>query len=164
MGSDYTNGIEGIGPVSAIEMLSFFESKSKNMNIEDKLLKIKEIANSKSDVYSDVPFVKKLKTTKIGNGKLINKLINFTLIYKYYTLIFLPFILIIKNLDFPNKAVINAYLNPIVNESTEKFKWGAPQVDSIVQFAQTNFDWDVSKTKSTLAPVLKKVSARTVSY
>jgi len=36
-------------------------------------------------------------------------------------------------------------------------------VDSIVQFAQTNFDWDVSKTKSKLAPVLKKVSERTVS-
>lgn len=72
MGSDYTNGIDGIGPVSAIEILSFFESKSKSMNIEEKLLKIKEMANSKSDVYSDVPFVKKLKTTKIGSGNLIN--------------------------------------------------------------------------------------------
>jgi len=68
VGSDYTNGIDGIGPVSAIEILSFFESKTKNMNIEEKLLKIKEIANSKSDVYSDVPFVKKLKSARIGNG------------------------------------------------------------------------------------------------
>lgn len=58
--------------------------------------------------------------------------------------------------------MINAYLNPIVNESKEKYNWGLPQVDSIIQFAQTNFDWDVSKTKSTLAPVLKKVSERTV--
>lgn len=70
----------------------------------------------------------------------------------------------VANLDFPNKAVINAYLNPIVNESNEKFSWGTPEVELIVQFAQTNFDWDVSKTKSTLAPVLKKVSARTVSF
>lgn len=69
VGSDYTNGIDGIGPVSAIEILSFFESKSKSMNIEDKLLKIKDIANSKSEIYSDVPFVKKLKSSKIGNGK-----------------------------------------------------------------------------------------------
>lgn len=69
----------------------------------------------------------------------------------------------IKILDFPSKAVINAYLNPIVNESKDKFNWSAPQVDSIIQFAQTNFDWDVSKTKSTLAPVLKKVSERTVN-
>lgn len=68
------------------------------------------------------------------------------------------------NTDFPNKAVINAYLNPIVNESNEKFNWGVPQVDSIIQFAQINFDWDVSKTKNTLAPVLKKVSERTVSF
>lgn len=37
-------------------------------------------------------------------------------------------------------------------------------MDSIVQFAQTNFDWDVSKTKSKLAPILKKVSERTVSF
>ncbi|XP_060858120.1 DNA excision repair protein ERCC-5 isoform X1 [Metopolophium dirhodum] len=130
VGSDYTNGIDGIGPVSAIEILSFFESKTKNMNIEEKLLKIKEIANSKAEVYRDIPFMKKLKSTKIGN-------------------------------DFPNKAVINAYLHPIVNESNESFNWGTLQVDSIVQFAQTNFDWDVSKTKSKLAPVLKKVSERT---
>uniref|UniRef100_A0A2H8TPS1 DNA repair protein complementing XP-G cells n=1 Tax=Melanaphis sacchari TaxID=742174 RepID=A0A2H8TPS1_9HEMI len=130
VGSDYTNGIDGIGPVSAIEILSFFESKTKNMNIEEKLLKIKEIVNSKADLYCDIPFMKKLKSTKIGN-------------------------------DFPNKAVINAYLHPIVNESIESFNWGTPQVDSIIQFAQTNFDWDVSKTKSKLAPVLKKVSERT---
>ncbi|XP_016661395.1 DNA repair protein complementing XP-G cells homolog isoform X2 [Acyrthosiphon pisum] len=130
VGSDYTNGIDGIGPVSAIEILSFFESKTKNMNIEEKLLKIKEIANSKAEVYCDIPFMKKLKSTKIGN-------------------------------DFPNKAVINAYLHPIVNESNESFNWGTLQVDSIIQFAQTNFDWDVSKTKSKLAPVLKKVAERT---
>lgn len=68
MGSDYTNGIDGIGPVSAIEILSFFESKTKNMNIEDKLLKIKEIANSNAEVYSDIPFIKKLKSAKIKNG------------------------------------------------------------------------------------------------
>jgi len=129
VGSDYTNGIDGIGPVSAIEILSFFESKNKNMNIEEKLLKIKEIAKSKSDVYDDVPFVKKLKSAKIGS-------------------------------DFPSKAVINAYLNPIVDESGDKFKWGVPQVDSIIQFAVKNFDWNVSKTKSVLAPVLKKVSER----
>lgn len=69
MGSDYTNGIDGIGPVSAIEILSFFESKTKNMNIEEKLLKIKEIANSKSEIINDIPIMKKLKSSKIGNGK-----------------------------------------------------------------------------------------------
>lgn len=69
MGSDYTNGIDGIGPVSAIEILSFFKSKTKNMNIEEKLLKIKDIVNSKSEIYSDIPFMKKLKSTKIGSGK-----------------------------------------------------------------------------------------------
>lgn len=68
MGSDYTNGIDGIGPVSAIEIMSFFESKTKNMSIEEKLLKIKEIVNSKSEVYSDLPFMRKFKSTKIGSG------------------------------------------------------------------------------------------------
>lgn len=69
VGSDYTSGIDGIGPVSAIEILSFFESKTKNMNIEEKLLKIKELVNSKSEIYSDIPFMKKLKSTKLGSGK-----------------------------------------------------------------------------------------------
>lgn len=69
VGSDYTSGIDGIGPVSAIEILSFFESKTKNMNIEEKLLKIKELVNSKSEIYNDIPFMKKLRATKIGSGK-----------------------------------------------------------------------------------------------
>lgn len=69
MGSDYTNGIDGIGPVSAIEILSFFESKNRSKNIEEKLLKIKEIVNSKSEVYSDIPCLKKLKNVKVGSGK-----------------------------------------------------------------------------------------------
>lgn len=69
VGSDYTSGIDGIGPVSAIEILSFFESKTKNMNIEEKLLKIKELVNSKSETFSDIPFMKKLKSTKLGSGK-----------------------------------------------------------------------------------------------
>ncbi|VVC44029.1 Hypothetical protein CINCED_3A003134 [Cinara cedri] len=130
LGSDYTNGIEGIGPVSAIEILSFFEPKTKNMNIEDKLLKIKEVANSSSDVFSHIPFIKKLKSSKISS-------------------------------DFPNKAVLNAYLNPSVGESDDKFNWGIPQVDNIIQFARTNFNWDVQKTQSTLEPVLKKMKAET---
>lgn len=37
-------------------------------------------------------------------------------------------------------------------------------MDSIIQYAQTNFDWDVSKTKRTLGPVLKKVAERKVSF
>lgn len=69
VGSDYTNGIDGIGPVSAIEILSYFKSSTKNMNIEEKLLKIKEIANLKSEINNDVPILKKLKSLKIGNGK-----------------------------------------------------------------------------------------------
>lgn len=71
---------------------------------------------------------------------------------------------IVQNLDFPNKAVINAYLNPIVDEPGDKFKWGVPEVDSIIEFALKNFDWNVSKTKSVLAPVLKKVSERSVIF
>ncbi|XP_050426458.1 DNA excision repair protein ERCC-5 [Adelges cooleyi] len=130
VGSDYTRGIDGIGPVTAIEMLSFFESKTKYRNIEDKLLKIKEIVNSKSEVYNDIPFVKKLKSVKIGS-------------------------------DFPNKAVINAYLNPIVNESDNKLSWGVPHVEMLLKYAQTNFDWNVAKTQSTLAPIMKKIAERT---
>lgn len=70
----------------------------------------------------------------------------------------------IYNSDFPNKAVINAYLNPIVNESCKKFNWDTPQEDLIIEFAQKHFDWNMSKTKSTLAPVLKKLSERTVIF
>jgi len=81
VGSDYTNGIDGIGPVSAIEILSFFESKTKNTNIEEKLLKIKEIANSKAEVYCDMPFIKKLKSSKIGNGKSTHLIFFFKFIF-----------------------------------------------------------------------------------
>lgn len=51
-----------------------------------------------------------------------------------------------------------------MNKSNEKFKWDTPQEDLIIQFAQKHFDWDISKTKCTLAPVLKKVLERTVIF
>lgn len=84
MGSDYTNGIDGIGPVTAIEILSFFESKTKNKNIEDKLLKIKDVANSKSEAYSDVPFMKKLRSTKIGSGNKIKICLTISILLEYF--------------------------------------------------------------------------------
>ncbi|XP_050529062.1 DNA excision repair protein ERCC-5 [Daktulosphaira vitifoliae] len=130
VGSDYTNGIEGVGPVTAIEMLSFFDSKTKYKNIEDKLLKIKEIVNSKSEIYNDIPFVKKLKSVTIEK-------------------------------DFPNKAVINAYMNPIIDECEGKFSWSLPEMDKLMQYALTNFDWSISKTKITMDPILKKITERT---
>lgn len=54
-------------------------------------------------------------------------------------------------------------MNPIVDECKDKFSWGLPNMDDLLQYALKNFDWSFSKTKSTMDPIFKKISERTVS-
>ena len=44
-------------------------------------------------------------------------------------------------LDFPNFDVIQAYKEPAVDQSLEKFSWGDPDFNEIRAFAKTQLGW-----------------------
>lgn len=51
-------------------------------------------------------------------------------------------------------------MNPIVDESREKFSWGTPDAESLREFAKIKFGWTKSKTDDILMPALKKIDEK----
>lgn len=63
---------------------------------------------------------------------------------------------------FPNPAVAEAYLRPVVDDCRGSFLWGKPDVDKIREFCQRYFGWNRTKTDESLYPVLKQLNAQQV--
>ena len=124
-GSDYTQGLEGAGPVMAMEILSEFEGKGI-----EKLIKFKNWWSSRKDGLDKSP----------GNKTRAS------------------FLRLKLNESFPNSIVYNAYLDPMVDNSKEKFTWGVPDLDMLRKYAFQKFNWSAEKVDSILLPVMKRVN------
>lgn len=131
VGSDYTTGINGVGTVTALEILATFKSTPEESSMISGLHKFREwVSNGKT----------------IGpNGKTVlrSKLKNIDLTE-----------------GFPSKDIADAYLHPIVDQSDDKFSWGHPDCETIREFAKRNFGWTKTKTDEILLPVLKKLDEK----
>ncbi|KAM8977474.1 DNA excision repair protein ERCC-5 homolog [Pelodytes ibericus] len=130
MGSDYTEGIASIGFVSAMEILNEFPGKGL-----ESLLKFKEW-------WTDAQKTKKIRPNP-NDTKVKKKLRELQL-----------------HPCFPNKAVAEAYLKPVVDDSKGAFSWGRPDLDQIREFCANRFGWYRSKTDELLLPVLKQLNAQ----
>lgn len=58
--------------------------------------------------------------------------------------------------SFPNEAVISAYTAPQVDKSTELFSWGRPDLMSLRKLCWEKFGWAKEKADELLLPVLKE--------
>ncbi|GFT47290.1 DNA repair protein complementing XP-G cells homolog [Trichonephila clavipes] len=125
-GSDYTEGIEGVGPVTATEILSEFPDDGL-----EALYKFKEWW-ARANKHACPP-----------ENKVRAKLIKLVLGEK-----------------FPDERITDAYLNPTIDDSTEKFTWGRPDLDALRDYTRERFGWNKSKVDEALLPVIKKLSER----
>lgn len=131
VGSDYTNGIQGIGPVTALEVLAAFPPKKSNTDETHQLL---------SGLEEFRVWLQENKKVRPGRIALRNKLKNVEITEQ-----------------FPNLSVIEAYLNPCVDNSKEQFSWGKPDIVALIDFAKSKFGWTRSKSEEILRPVLKRM-------
>ncbi|KZL87872.1 dna excision repair protein [Colletotrichum incanum] len=133
LGSDYTEGLPGVGPVTAVEILSEFPGK-------DGLERFKEwwqdvqMNNRPKEADAGSPFRRKFRKSQA-------------------TKLFLP-------TGFPNPAVTDAYLRPEVDSSPEHFQWGVPDLEGLRQFLMATIGWSKERTDEVLVPVIRDMNKR----
>ncbi|KAK1267812.1 DNA repair protein UVH3 [Acorus gramineus] len=57
---------------------------------------------------------------------------------------------------FPSESVISAYISPQVDESTEPFSWGKPDLHILRKLCWERFGWNNQKVDELLLPVLRE--------
>ncbi|KZT07787.1 PIN domain-like protein [Laetiporus sulphureus 93-53] len=131
LGSDYTEGLPGVGPVVAMELLKEFPG-------QDGLHKFKHWWQK----------VQSGKDTSDDTGTTFRKRFK-----KRFKDLYIPD-------DWPNPAVRDAYYHPTVDESEEPFKWGLPDLDALRDFFNSELGWHASKVDDLLLPIIRKMGKR----
>ncbi|KAM9765157.1 DNA excision repair protein ERCC-5 homolog isoform 1-T1 [Menidia menidia] len=130
LGSDYTEGVPGVGYVTGMEILNEFPGLGLEplVQLSTWWLQAQEKKRLVADPR-DTKVKKKLRDLKLQPG-------------------------------FPNPAVAQAYLQPAIDQSESSFSWGRPQLDMIKEFCLSRFGWSSRKTEETLQPVVKQLNSQ----
>lgn len=130
LGSDYTEGLPGIGPVTAVEIISEFPS-----GLEE-FVSWWSVAQTSTSAPSTEPSSFRKKFRRAQAARLL-----------------LP-------PGFPSPAVTDAYLHPEVDSSPEPFQWGSPDLDRLREFLMATVGWDRERTDEVLVPVIRDMNRR----
>lgn len=130
LGSDYTEGIKGIGPVMAMEVLAEFGTLTNFKKWFDRHTK-----SSAVPLESPTALEKKL-LTRIKSGKL-----------------FLPD-------GFPSGVVTAAYTHPEVDHDDGELKWGVPSLDQIRTFLMYNVQWSQARVDEVMVPLIRDMNRK----
>lgn len=133
LGSDYTEGLPGIGPVTALEIISEFPSKDGLQQFKDWWFEVQHNQRPK-EADAKSPFRRKFRRSQA-------------------TRLFLP-------PGFPSQAVTEAYLHPDVDASLDPFQWGVPDLDNLRSFLMATIGWSQERTDEVLLPVIKDMNRR----
>ncbi|XP_029116376.1 DNA repair protein UVH3 isoform X2 [Elaeis guineensis] len=177
LGSDYTEGVSGIGIVNAIEVVHAFPE-------EDGLKKFKEWIESpdpaileKLDSHTGGSSRNRSSKASKDNADGMRKNVGLSTIEETVlgSHVDQPSVSgtqdikdvfmskhrnVSKNWhippSFPSESVITAYISPQVDESTEPFSWGKPDLVLLRRLCWERFGWGNQKADELLIPVLKE--------
>ena len=130
LGSDYTEGLAGVGPVTALEILTEFPEGLDGFR--DWFAGLQQ-GNQLTDEDKKNNFKKKFK--------------------KQATKLILP-------TSFPDKRVDLAYLKPEVDSDPSAFQWGVPDLDALRSFLMATIGWTPDRTDEVLVPVIRDMNRR----
>ncbi|KAI0171194.1 DNA excision repair protein [Pestalotiopsis sp. NC0098] len=133
LGSDYTEGLPGVGPVTAVEILSEFPGHEGLEAFRDWWKEV-QLENRPKEADAVSSFRKKFRKSQA-------------------TKLFLP-------LGFPNPAVREAYVKPEVDSDPEPFQWGVPDVEGLRRFLMSTIGWSPERTDEVLVPVIRDMNRR----
>lgn len=130
LGSDYTEGLQNVGPVTALEILTEFPD-----NLDDFKTWWTGVQQGvqSSDGDKTSSFRKKFK--------------------KNATKLFLP-------PAFPDPRVDLAYTNPEVDSDPSEFQWGVPDLGALRSYLMSTIGWNQERTDEVLVPVIRDMNRR----
>lgn len=137
VGSDYTVGINGIGAVTALEILAAFpttEAEGGTDEYQSLVSSLRKFREWFQGGKQSGPGGKTVLKSKLKNVELFD--------------------------GFPNINVARAYLEPTVDTNAEPFTWGMPDSESLVEFAKIKLGWTRFKTEEILSPVFKRLNEK----
>jgi DNA excision repair protein ERCC-5 len=130
LGSDYTTGIPGIGPVTALELLAEFPDLQ---DFKDWWTGVQNNTIPK-DADKGSAFRRRFRRGQA-------------------TKLFLP-------PGFPDQRVADAYLHPEVDSDPEQFQWGVPDLAALRAFLSSQIGWSWERTDEVLVPVIRDMNRR----
>ncbi|KAF2837058.1 PIN domain-like protein [Patellaria atrata CBS 101060] len=130
LGSDYTEGLPGVGPVTALEIISEFGHLTA---FRDWWADVQANRRPKAD-DQPIPFRRKFRKANA-------------------TKLFLP-------TAFPDPRVEDAYLRPAVDDDAQPFRWGVPDLDALRRFLMASVGWSRERTDEVLVPVIRDMNRR----
>ncbi|XP_041008427.1 DNA repair protein UVH3 isoform X2 [Juglans microcarpa x Juglans regia] len=178
LGSDYTEGVSGIGIVNAIEVVNAFPEKDglhkfrEWIESPDPTILKKFDAETGSTVKKRGPKVidNGLKCSKRNLEEVSGSDLNIlegqeqqqsvTSMHDIKQIFMDKHRNVSKNWHippvFPSEAVVSAYFSPQVDNSTEPFTWGKPDHFVLRKLCWEKFGWGNQKADELLVPVLKE--------
>ncbi|PWN90585.1 PIN domain-like protein [Acaromyces ingoldii] len=133
LGSDYTEGLAGVGPVLAMEILSIFKGDDALVNFRQWWLKVQQGKDSHVDDTRGL-------TMRRIKKSLRNK--------------------VTLDANWPDPKVLDAYYEPQVDVSREAFQWGLPDLDSLRSFFLEYLRWPSDRTDHYLLPAIEAQNRR----
>lgn len=138
VGSDYTVGINGVGAVTALEILAAFpqtpETEGSTDQYQSMLSSLRKFREWFQNGKQAGPNGKTILKSKLKNVELFE--------------------------GFPSPNVLRAYLEPTIDSSTEPFTWGQIDIESIMELTKTKLGWTRLKTEEIINPVLKRLNEK----
>ena len=128
LGSDYTQGIKGIGPKMATEILKVWNGQGLGPLCDFK-------------AYCD----QGAQETHINGQAIPNRIIKLA---KRVDI----------DQEFPVRQVFDAYHHPTIDSTPTPFRWGKPQLDAVRDYMKRYCGWKPEKTDAALIPVIKEMS------
>ncbi|KAI8897797.1 hypothetical protein BC833DRAFT_20924 [Globomyces pollinis-pini] len=130
LGSDYTEGILGLGPVSSVEIVTSWPSDDiSGLQEFASWVRNLQAVTGKEDLNDD-PTQRRLRST--------------------CKKIYLPD-------NFPDPHIFQAYVKPVVDETLQEFQWGEPQLDALRTFLHVKLSWCQEQIDSMIVPVIKEL-------
>ena len=148
LGSDYTEGIKGVGIVNAMEILRAFPANNAAL---DSASVVSGLANFKAwmDVFDPVGQAQK-KPPK-ADLQAMSEVERFDAKHRNAKLKW------VAGTSFPDPHVAHAYIKPEANKSTEAFTWAPPDLDGVRRYCAEMMGWPKETTDQTMRPLMAQL-------